>query len=69
MAAPKNFSGKFGLLDGLSTLLIENFDKIALSRSVKEIEAMKAVNYIVLNAKFGEENCNTFPYNERKPNS
>ena len=37
MAAPKNFSDKFGLVDNSYTLWVENFDEIALSRSVKEI--------------------------------
>ena len=37
MAAPKNFSDKFGLVDDSDTLWVENFDEIALSRSVKEI--------------------------------
>ena len=37
MAAPKNFGGKLRLVDDLYILWIENFDEIALSRSVKEI--------------------------------
>ena len=43
MAAPKNFSDKFGLIDDLDTLWVENFDEIALSPSVKEIEAIKVL--------------------------
>ena len=43
MAAPKNFSDKFGLVDNLNTLWVENFDEIALSRSVKKIEAIKVL--------------------------
>ena len=37
MAAPKKFLGILGLVDDLNTLWVENFDEIALSRSVKEI--------------------------------
>ena len=43
MAAPNNFSGKFGLVDDLNILWVENFDEIAVSRSVKEIEAVKVL--------------------------
>ena len=43
MAAPKIFLGKLGLVDDLDIMWVENFDEIALSRSVKEIEAIKVL--------------------------
>ena len=51
MAAPKNFSDKLGLVDDLDTLWVENFDKIALSRTVKEIQAILSFKIFVKNSK------------------
>ena len=51
MAAPKNFSGKFGLVDDLHTMWLENFDEIALSRSVKEIAKFLCFAFFAKNSK------------------
>ena len=51
MAAPKKFSGKFGLVDDLDTLWVENFDEIALSRSVKEIAKFLCFAVFAKNSK------------------
>ena len=51
MAAPKKFSHKLGLVDELDTLWVENFDKIALSRSVKEIEKFLCFTFFAKNSK------------------
>ena len=51
MAAPKNFSDKFGLVDDLDTLWVENFDEIALSHSVKEIAKFLRFAFFAKNLK------------------
>ena len=51
MAAPKNFSDKLGLVDDLDTLWVENFDEIALSRSVKEIAKFLCFAFFAKNSK------------------
>ena len=51
MAAPKNFSDKFGLVDDLDTLWVENFDEIALSRSIKETTKFLCFAFLAKNKK------------------
>ena len=51
MAAPKNFSNKLGLVDDLNTQWVENIDKIALSRSVKEIATFLCFAFFAKNSK------------------
>ena len=51
MAAPKNVSDKFGLVDDIDTLWVENFDEIALSRSVKEIAKFLCFAFFAKNSK------------------
>ena len=43
MDTPRSFSGKLGFIPHLNTQWVENFDEIALSPSVKEIEPIKVV--------------------------
>ena len=51
MAAPKNVSDKFGLVDDIDTLWVENFDEIALSRYVKEIAKFLCCAFFAKNSK------------------
>ena len=51
MAAPKNFLGKLRLVDDLGILWVENFDEIALSRSVKEIAKFLCFVFFAKNSK------------------
>ena len=51
MAAPKNFSDNFGLVDDLHTLWVENFDEIVLSRSIKETAKFLCFVFLAKNSK------------------
>ena len=51
MAAPKNFFRQIGLVDDLDTCWVENFDEIALSRSVKEIAKFLCFAFFAKNSK------------------